>query len=308
LSTGKRYLSNDFMHDLKSGFLKPLLELVHSDDTLDLQIRNEYFNIYYRGGNLIRINSIKGKYTTFFDRKYLNESTTKVPQLPGELASYSDIQIWCNSVPNMKNEMDLWFAKHHKDEREFQQIMARENNFGRIANGTDYYIADIEYSGIAGRFDLVAIHWPSTGAERKKKIDRALSVIEMKYGDGALKGSSGIIDHIKKLNDLLCDSEKLKQFAEEMMINFNQKHELGLIPDCKHKIDSMSEINDGRLDYIFVIANHDPASRKLFEELKQVQKMNTAAKIRVATSNYSGYGLYDENIYLLDDFIEKYEN
>lgn len=43
--------------------------------------------------------------------------------------------------------MDWWFHKHPKYEREFQQVIARENNnHGKISNGTDYYIADIEFA------------------------------------------------------------------------------------------------------------------------------------------------------------------
>jgi hypothetical protein len=304
MSASARILDQEFIKDLKNGMLKPYLKLVHNDDTLDLQIRANYINIYYRGGNLIRINRKRDVYHAHFDRNYLNKDESNVPKLPDRIQSTQDVQIWKECVPHLKYEMDLWFRKHRKDEREFQQVLVRENNFGRIANGTDYYICDIEYSGNAGRFDLVAIHWPSTGADRKKTINRGLSIIEMKYGDGAIKGSSGLVDHITKLNELIQDPDKLEQFAEEMMNIFNQKRQLNLIPDCKHGIESMSEIIDGKVDYIVVIANHDPASGKLFEELKQVQQMDGKATIRIATSNFSGYGLYDESIFLLDEFLK----
>ena len=56
-----RYLSNKFINALHHGLLEPLLRCVHTDDVLDLQIRENYINIYYRGGNLIQINETQQK-------------------------------------------------------------------------------------------------------------------------------------------------------------------------------------------------------------------------------------------------------
>jgi hypothetical protein len=52
-----RGLSNKFINDLKIGILNPFLIAVMDDDKLNLEIRNNYINIYYRGGNLLRIAS-----------------------------------------------------------------------------------------------------------------------------------------------------------------------------------------------------------------------------------------------------------
>ena len=50
-----RGLSEEFIRALKSRFLEPVLDLVKSDYTLCLEIREDYINIYYRGGNILRI-------------------------------------------------------------------------------------------------------------------------------------------------------------------------------------------------------------------------------------------------------------
>ena len=55
--------------------------------------------------------------------------------------------------------MDKWFHEHPKYEREFQQIILRENNnSGKISRATDYYIVDIEYQDTenSSRFDMGA--------------------------------------------------------------------------------------------------------------------------------------------------------
>jgi hypothetical protein len=44
-----RLLSDTFMDALKNGKLQRLLQTVLQDGTLDLQIRENYVNVYYRG-------------------------------------------------------------------------------------------------------------------------------------------------------------------------------------------------------------------------------------------------------------------
>lgn len=40
-----RELSPDFINDLLNGSLKDILDIIHKDNTLDLEIRNNYINI-----------------------------------------------------------------------------------------------------------------------------------------------------------------------------------------------------------------------------------------------------------------------
>lgn len=304
---GKRGLSQSYMEALKEGILHPLLELVKNDHTLDLEIRENYFNIYYRGGNLIRVKVKKTKFVPWFDAKYFSKRRTRKPDLPTIFKDESDVAKWIDAFPQMKREMDYYFTQINKDEREFQQLVVRENNISRIANGTDYYICDIEYSGVAGRFDLVALHWPSTGAARKKRSNRGLAIMEMKYGEGALRGNAGLADHIHKLDKLIGNERLLSDFADEMQMVFNQKVKLGLIPKCRHTVESMANIQNGNIDYILILANQDPASSLLHEELKRLQEADSRASIKIAMSNFTGYGLYEENIIPLDEFMKFYK-
>ena len=43
-----RLLDKDFFKDLLDGDLENCLDYVRTDDTLDLEIRENYINIYYR--------------------------------------------------------------------------------------------------------------------------------------------------------------------------------------------------------------------------------------------------------------------
>ncbi|MDR0498152.1 MAG: hypothetical protein LBH03_00260 [Holophagales bacterium] len=69
-----RKLSTDFMNDLQNGILFPLLDRVRRDDTLMLAIRENYINVYYRGGNIIRLEeSSPNKYVASFDDNYTKD-------------------------------------------------------------------------------------------------------------------------------------------------------------------------------------------------------------------------------------------
>lgn len=298
-----RGLSGAFMCALKTGFLQPVLDLVKADSTLCLEIRQKNVNIYYRGGNILKIREKRDSFGAWFDTKYFNHLTKFPKKLPALLAGPADVKKWIDALPILKHSMDLWFGKNPKDEREFQQLMVRENNFGNSAKSTDYFICDIEYTNqeTNGRFDLIAAHWPSTSKGRKNNKNLGLAIMEMKYLDKALTGNAGLEKHIKDANDFLGNGDNLKNLKEEMLTVFNQKWELGLINN-KKPIDSFA---DDKPEYILVLVNHDPAASKLRAELKTVPPC-PLIKHKVAVSNFMGYGLYDESIYPLDDFLDRF--
>ena len=158
-----RAISKDFLDDLLTGELKPLLDMVHIDDTLDLELRGKCINIYYRGGSLFRITEkVSRTYEIFFDLNYCKT----------EAWGKTGITVICNptieqavkDIPYYKQAMDIYLGKSHKYEREFQQVLVRENNcHGIISRSTDYYIIDIEYADSnenrKSRFDIVALKW-----------------------------------------------------------------------------------------------------------------------------------------------------
>ena len=297
-----RGLSVAFIRALKSGVLQPLLNLVQLDSTLCLEIRQDYVNVYYRGGNILRVEERGDSFNAGFDRKYLLEDSTRVPKkLPSSLSATKDVDKWIDCIPFLKHEMDLWFGKHPKDEREFQQVMLRENNFGNTAKGTDYFICDIEYANPHGRFDLVAVHWASSAAARKQNENLDLAFIEMKYTDKALAGTAGLKTHIEDVNNFLGDPDNLRNIKDEMKNIFNQKLELGLIRNQ----NPIEHFSDNIPEYILAIANHNPASSILKRELETLP-LCPNIKLRFAVSNFMGYGLYRENIYPLDAFLSQF--
>jgi len=176
-------------HDLKNsgGCLNGLLNLVLQDATLELEMRGTCSaSIYYRGGNLLRIEWNGTQYVLHFDTNYCSHGQN--------LSGQPSIAEAIEQAPIYKQTMNRWFAQHPKYEREFQQLVERDNNrHGAISHATDYYIVDTEFVYEDARFDMVAVHWPSIGAVRKNLHAPKLAFIEMKYGDGALSGTAGLI-------------------------------------------------------------------------------------------------------------------
>ena len=53
-----RKLSDSFLYNLTNGFLSKLNQRAIHDTDLDLQIRDNYLNIYYKGNSLLRLEEI----------------------------------------------------------------------------------------------------------------------------------------------------------------------------------------------------------------------------------------------------------
>jgi hypothetical protein len=304
-----RHLSDEFIADLLHCHLKSLLKYIKCDNTLDLEIRNNYINIYYRGGNVLRVEEKSpGYYDFHFEEKYLNAAPDHL------ISSYEIIMKLCHEknwnayFPHAKQAMDLFFNVHPKEERELQQMVIRDNNCSSIANSTDYFIIDIEYDNHNhARFDLVAIEWESTSAKRKlsKGYRPKLVVIELKHGEGAIKGDSGLVKHIEDFKKFNKNPDEIKDFKDEMNLVFKQKRKLGLIPCLPELLsDNSKEFNfDENIEMIFLIANHDPASSILRTQLSQLPDKN----VGFVVSNFCGFGLYKQNIFSFAEFTQRFQ-
>lgn len=219
-----RQLSEKFYDDLMNdnGLLHPILERVKQDHSLMLAIRGKYINIYYRGGNILKVEEQgKGSYLSSFDDQY-NKSERVIPALPAAIKSQDDAKTWIVAIPHLKELMDLYFSSKSKDEREFQQLVARENNYSSISNESEYFISDIEFadSGLGARFDMLAIRW--LASKRKNGSNCQATLIEMKYGDDALGGSAGLLKHLQDIDNLISDETSYQTLLKTMEAQFNQ--------------------------------------------------------------------------------------
>jgi hypothetical protein len=278
-----REISKKFQEGLNSGILSSILTSVHHDNNLTVEIRHNYINIYYRGGNMLRITEKKEGYDFKFDLQYIkedNDAKIMISNLPAYVSIYEDGRAWPDMIPAIKTEMDIYFVSHKKAEREFQQLVVRENNIGGIAKDTDYFICDVEYQAGDTRFDLIAAKRMSIGKYR-------LALIEMKYADSALSGKSGIADHVHKAYRYLSENN-INDLKKEMYGILETKRSLKLVDD----LPAQFEFSNEKPEFIFLLANHKPASSSLDSELDKLQKESfyidfcIMADLKIATASF----------------------
>ena len=306
LSKRQRGLSESFLQELENGILTPLLDRVKQDQTLCLDIRDNYINVYYRGGSLLNLReSARHIFDAYFDTNYfITKERDFISNFPKKIIKVEHTLYWLdNAFPVLKNEIDLWFGRNTRNEREFQQDLARYNNAENIATGTDYFICDIEYANTENKskFDMIAVKWDSTASARKNNRNLKLAFIEVKNGDKALDGDSGIIKHIQDMENFLSCPKNLEETKDEMKIIFNQKIKLGLIMNQNYIESFASE----KPEFAFIFANHDPESSVLKRELEKIV-LSDKFDLKFAVSNFMGSGLYAQNMYDLEKFKNKF--
>lgn len=303
-----RKLNDAFMSSLLTGNLSILLNKVKSDDTLCLAIRENYINIYYRGGNILRVIQNGKEYFPKFDLKYCNHKYDILPY-KDKIKNCISIEDYIDCIPFIKAEMDLWFYEHPKSEREYQQIIYRDNNSGPIANDTDYFIADIEYANSENRsrFDLIGIKWLSNSASRKHAASPILALMEFKYGDSAISGGAGLVKHFMDIRRFIKSRQNYESLCSEVEEILNQNQKLGLLnisgKSRKIKID-----RNKKCEFILLFANHKPDStiiqREIVKAHEQCPDILDWVDIKIAVANNLGYGLYDNNMISVDEYLK----
>lgn len=303
-----RELSVPFMNDLKDsdGRLHPLLERLRIDHTLLLSIRENYINVYYRGGSILKVETCGKGYSPHFNQSYAKNSVLPIPDLPKTILNREATQKWVDAFPVLKQTMDFFFAKHQKPEREFQQLVVRENNNSTISTHSDYFITDIECAGTVpgARFDMVAIRWRSLGPDRKDGRKCRAALIEMKYGDTALAGKAGLLKHLKDFDTLILDNDKYVSLLRGAELQFRQLDELGAFTFTHNNQVKLSEKE--KPEVIFMLANHTPKKKKLMMEINDpaIDTYLKAANfdLKFSISNFAGYGLYANCMFTLPEF------
>lgn len=318
-------LSNQFMESLQRGHLSDLLSFIKSDRTICPEIREDTLTLYYRGGALLTLILANNIYKAVFSNNYVLKNqdgyyqlwAEEVKNIPQTMNQPEDVTSWIRLAPFLKAIMDRWFAKKGGLERESQQLIVLENNRdGKYANATDYYFCDIERAEnevnseekeLGLRFDLVGVHWPSTRTERQITTNRSLVIAEAKYGDGSLKDGAGLVDHYQGLRAFIDMKGRLANLKKSMFSAFQQKHALGLIK-IRNPLESFSD-DSAPIQWMIILINHDPESTILSRELHalrevQIEDDKKRIQIKIATSNFMGYGLWDEAVFDLDDVLK----
>ena len=235
----------------EKGKLRGLIEMVKNDDELVLQIREDYFNVYYKGGNLLKVSS---ENSFQFDCNYykcdteLDTPEKRKAKRRNVLESLKEKRDFKTFIADMKELMDdywKWLKRVHKrtlHEKDTQHALCISNT-----ESTDYTIIDLEFQ-VSTRKDCIYHYEPSSlprhpGVDVYEKSprfdiiavrnsDHRLCVIELKNGLDALPGKSGIGDHADSFEGSIGKNPLAElTFTKEMKKVVSDKHHLKLLSD-----------------------------------------------------------------------------
>lgn len=172
---GRGIHNKKFLASLQSGNLKQLLSVINKDNDLDVQIRQDYLNIYYKGGNIARV---KSENSMEFDKFFFYTDMKNVPKkeitknakaveyltvLRNDLVKKYKQKLYKEYFNEAKGIMNKWFERKPNPEREEQHNLTSENKY----NKSDYTILDIEYQvSIRSAF---ACKYTPQGKDKPKK-------------------------------------------------------------------------------------------------------------------------------------------
>lgn len=280
MSTKRVITSKELLYKLKGDYKEIIEFAANRENDLDVQIRDNYLNIYYRGGNILRIHPR----SFFFDEFYFHRDVNKLRKThlieKAKNGDQSAINQWnyykeerkkmldilkekggiYHYCEKMKAVMDVWEKElntidiSHNEKNE-QQLISM-NNRGE----TQYTVIDLEYAvsknsnfkynggekKVVPRFDIIAVD--KTGQ---------VYVIELKTGLGAIDGNSGIESHKDSFNHTIGRDDK-GDFLDEMKNLVEQKKEFGLL-DKKTTIDE-------RKRPIFIFAYSDKEGENKYND------------------------------------------
>lgn len=304
-----RTLSREFMDDLLHGELKEAVQAVRTDDTLSMELRTGYVAIYYRGGNILRINQNGKHYQPIFDFHYCQHRIRPSIYEP-QLWRLQTVADWIRYMPAMKAEMDLWRYEHPKRAKEMEQFIVRGNNYSPVAVDTDYYIADLLYDSqeMDCKANMIGIKWPSIPEIRRDIYAPSLVFFELKYGDQKLTGEDGLIANFRNICRYMADETIRNTIMDDAESMINQKAELSLLRGLKKKIVLNRK---QKPEFILLLLNHKPRKTSLLEALKEtlleVPEIFEYVDVKVAQSSSMGYGLYESQMIDVRDFVEELE-
>ena len=246
-----RGLNQQFMDDLKTGCLSCFLRLVKENDELCIAIRDNYINIYYKGGNALRIRQRKNGYKFEFNANYCMDEQTRA-----EVSALNTLDDYKNNFSRCLSVMDRWFDKHPKGERKIQQELIKHNT-------QDFCVLDIEYVAcidIAGKrklpqFDMIAV------------FDGKLVIVENKVGEGAIGGKAGLAKHYNDMCSLIDSAEAKRNFIQSMRNIAGNKRALGL---------PTADITAEEIELLFLVFNPNPKSKMIDKHIVGIDKKHPA--------------------------------
>jgi len=218
----KRYFTDDVFNNIKGDFKFLVDKILQSGFEYDLQVRDNYFNLYYKGNSIGKIAFTKrtGLYHIRIHHKFIDQRIRErfKPQeetyltfiLPKEKLHPLFSQ---RNLDSMSQKVK---AIYFQEEVTFEQMIMTDN-----VNRKDFIIIDRQITDKTAKtkMDLLAL-------VKQTNNNYQFCVIEVKLGNNPeLKGNV-----IKQLQGYMHRIEyHFKEYKQCYELNFKQKQELGLL-------------------------------------------------------------------------------
>jgi len=284
-----RGLSENYFDCLKSGFLSGITESVKGDPDLNLEIRNNYINVYYKGNSLLKLSETSThQYKAVIDKKFLEELRFPLVFTEG------NIDRFLSAIPLLKQNI----VKHGKRslELEYEQMIIRANNY-EPRNNSEYFIVDRQYAVKEGQYDLTGIFWERS--RRRKNQEVPVCLMEIKF---ALNADINIV-HEQIYRYYKSIKPRAAEFATEMQFVFRQKLDLGIYKQPKERLAALKTLKFSReiekFQFILVLVDYNPYSSKL--DLSSLANLPFADQIKVF---FGGFAMWQQNVTPLES-LEK---
>jgi hypothetical protein len=252
----RRYFSDDIFNVIKDDFAFLVKKIVESGFEYDLQLRDNYFNIYYKGNSLGRVsyNKTAGHYNISINHKFVNDRIINRFK-PKRKNDYFEFSLPSKQLHPLFSSQNLSSMGQRvkviafQEETTFEQMLMTDN-----MNREDIIIIDRQVIDRVSKtkMDLLTL---------RKKTDREYQfcVVEVKLGNNPELKS----DVIQQLNGYI---ERISSNFEEYKTcytnNLRQKQEMGLIDKNLHV-----SIVPGVLGVI-VVLGYSGIAQKSIRELK----------------------------------------
>ncbi len=277
-----RKLSETFLTCLKSDFLSGITEYVRHDHDLNLEIRDSYINIYYKGNSLLKLAGTGSPlhYKADIHKKFLEGLNISLD------FTESTVPQFIKNIPLIKENI----VQHGKRslELEYEQMIIRANNF-EPRNNTEYFIVDRQYALREGRFDLTGFYWERAGRRRYQEVPVCLMEIKFALNTDIRDVHNQLARYYEPIKN------NAAAIAEEMETVFRQKLELKLYDQSTERINAMRTLTFSRnieaFQFILVLVDYNPNSS--LYNLKDIRNLPFANQIKIF---HTGFGMWQSNV------------
>lgn len=277
-----RRLSENFINQLKTGFLSKILQLAIDDYDICFDIRKDYINLYYKGHSLLKLTEDKPEYYSVdIHSKFIDDL-----RIPSNLINAETTQQFLDSVPYLKRNIQK--VSNRSLEIEYEQMIIRANNY-EMHNNTEYFIIDRQYANSDARFDLIGFFWKRNRRRKYQEVDLCLMEVKLALNHDI----SSIHDQLDRYyKSVMANASSIVDEASTVL---TQKLELGLFRQSPERLEAMKTLkiskDVSRFQFIVFLIDYNPHS-KLFV-IEKLRSLSFSDQIKIFNG---GFALWQKNL------------